>query len=288
MPVTYTVTASDVASVSANSALREGTIFDWTNQVITFAAAVSAVDAQTLIDNARFAESTAIGVSRKSIVQAFGKYKKGVDPVSGLDIFAGVEAILLDGWKIATAKTTGIFLAKDIYRTDGSFPVIYQAGVEIRYQSSIGLALAQVSSGTGDSVWSTSQRDQVLSRTAKVDGLIENVSGDRFTSKALERSPTSTSLDAAGVRSAIGLSVANLDTQLGNITGAIALLPNQTLTTQQSNWLEQLHQSLGLNASFPVTIYTDAEGRATQQTFAGVDIRYTRNLASNTLTIQRQ
>lgn len=51
-----------------------------------------------------------------------------------------------------------------------------------------GIAIATASGGGGDSVWSTTQRDQVLARTSRLDGLIENSGGDRFTAKALEQS----------------------------------------------------------------------------------------------------
>jgi hypothetical protein len=54
---------------------------------------------------------------------------------------------------------------------------------------------------------------------AKLGTLIEAdpVSGFRYTTQALEQAPASSGLDAAGVRSAIGLAAANLDTQLSAI-----------------------------------------------------------------------
>jgi hypothetical protein len=53
----------------------------------------------------------------------------------------------------------------------------------------------------------------------KLGTLIEAdpVSGFRYTTQALEQVPASSGLDAAGVRSAIGLAAANLDTQLSAI-----------------------------------------------------------------------
>ncbi len=86
--------------------------------------------------------------------------------------------------------------------------------------------------GSGSSVTANAVADAVLQEVvtdhsatpnslaayvARVDGLIEDSSGDRFTSKALEASPTDVGLDAAGVRAAVGLASANLDTQLGNV-----------------------------------------------------------------------
>lgn len=151
MPPSYTITTTDVASVANTSKLVVGTVFDWGTQTILIPSTVAVVDAQWLVDAAKFAEATAIGVARQSIVSAFGKYKKGVDPETGLDILAGVEVILLDGWLVQTAKVSGSFLIKDTYKTDGSFPFVSNPNVQIRYQTALSTSLVRLPSSEGSS-----------------------------------------------------------------------------------------------------------------------------------------
>ena len=78
---------------------------------------------------------------------------------------------------------------------------------------------------------------------SKLDHLWEMTEDDlgvrRLTQNALEQAPSGTSLDAAGVRAAVGLASANLDTQLGTIDGNVdsALADTNELQTNQGNWV---------------------------------------------------
>lgn len=163
MAPTYTITNGDVASVAPDSLLAVGVEFDYGNQTITVPDSVSVVSAQWVVDNARFVEATPFGVARPPIVSAYGKYKKGIDPETGFDILAGVEAILLDDWIIATAKVSGAFLVKDVFKVDGSFPVTPPSttDVQVQYQTAQGVSLATISGGGGSTpaqIWNYSDR----------------------------------------------------------------------------------------------------------------------------------
>lgn len=60
--------------------------------------------------------------------------------------------------------------------------------------------------------------DDVKTVTVKLDTALElDGAVYRYTTNALEQGPSGSGLDAAGVRAAVGLASANLDTQLGNI-----------------------------------------------------------------------
>ncbi len=149
MPVTYTINSNDVLAVSGDSALTAGVIFNWTSQTITVPASTAFVNAQWLVDHAKYAEFSDVGYARKAIIEAYGKYKKGVDPSTGFDILAGVETILLDNWILITAKTSGTFLVKDVFKVDGAYPIAPNPQVNLQYQTSLGVALAQIASGSG-------------------------------------------------------------------------------------------------------------------------------------------
>lgn len=164
MAPTYTITSGDVASASGDSSLVAGVVFDWGSQIISVPSSVPVVNAQWVVDHAKFAESTVVGMSRKKICDAYGKYKKGVDPETSLDILAGVEAILLDSWLISTTKTSGVFLVKDVYKPDGSYPIAPNPSVELRYQNALGLGLVQPS-GEGGSTLTPAQIWQYGDRT---------------------------------------------------------------------------------------------------------------------------
>lgn len=67
--------------------------------------------------------------------------------------------------------------------------------------------------------------DSTLSSAPVAGSLFGDLTEDdggtqRFTANALEQGPTGTGLDAAGVRAAIGMASANLDTQLGDLPTA--------------------------------------------------------------------
>jgi hypothetical protein len=70
---------------------------------------------------------------------------------------------------------------------------------------------------------------------SKIDHLWEMTEDDggvrRFTENALEEAPSSSGLDAVGVRTAIGLSAANLDTQLSTIDANVDAILVNTGTT---------------------------------------------------------
>jgi hypothetical protein len=93
------------------------------------------------------------------------------------------------------------------------------AGRIIRVRSQVAIANVTIS---GDGALTTDQANQLSTAATvatRVDGLIEPRTpdaGDRFKAEALEEVAGS-GLDAAGVRAAVGLAAANLDTQLGAI-----------------------------------------------------------------------
>jgi len=65
-----------------------------------------------------------------------------------------------------------------------------------------------------------------LDSSLELDGAVY-----RFTSNALEQAPIGTSLDAAGVRAAIGMAAANLDTQLTGIQTGVTNISSSTGST---------------------------------------------------------
>jgi len=177
MPPSYTVTTGDVASVAADSKLTAGTVFDWGSQTITIPASTSVVDAQWLADAARFAEMTTIGYARPNIVSPQGKYKKGVDPATGLDLLAGVEVILLDQWIIRTAKTSGFFVVRDIYKVDGGYPIAPNPLVNLQYQTAQGVSLVQLAASGGGGDGFTNTDRAVLTATRAIVEDIADFSG---------------------------------------------------------------------------------------------------------------
>lgn len=147
--VAYTVTSDDVFSVDLESRLVAGVVFDYDLQEIQIPPSVSFIDGQWLVDHARFVESTTIGSIRPTIVNPYGKYVKGIDPITGLDVLAGIEVILLDNWLLVTNKTSGSFIAQDIFKPDGSYPIKNNPLVQLQYKTSQGLSLVQLASGGG-------------------------------------------------------------------------------------------------------------------------------------------
>jgi hypothetical protein len=152
MPVTYTITSGDVASVSGTSRLTAGVEFDWTNQKIYIPSGVAQVNAQFAIDNCRFAESLFKGSGRPQIIVGAGAVQIGVDPDTLAPIATPTIAIFQDEWRLVTEKTSGIFVVRDIYANlDASTPIPYDdvAGVFIQYLTSVTGAVATVSTGDG-------------------------------------------------------------------------------------------------------------------------------------------
>jgi hypothetical protein len=84
--------------------------------------------------------------------------------------------------------------------------------------------------------------DAIKVVTDRVNGLIENSGGDRFTTKALETAGGGGGLDAAGVRAAIGLANPDLDAQLAT-KPSLASIDNAI----QSRLMDYLGDTLGVN-----------------------------------------
>jgi hypothetical protein len=152
MPVTYTITSGDVASVSSSSRLTAGVEFDWTNQKIYIPSGVAQVNAQFAIDNCRFAESLFKGSGRPQIIVGAGAVQIGIDPDTLAPIATPTIAIFQDEWRLVTEKTSGVFVVRDIYTNlDASTPIPYDdvAGVFIQYLTSVTGAVATVDTGGG-------------------------------------------------------------------------------------------------------------------------------------------
>ncbi|MEM6866996.1 MAG: hypothetical protein AAF528_01235 [Cyanobacteria bacterium P01_C01_bin.121] len=154
MPPTYTITAADVASVDASSALVEGVMFDWGTQRIKPPTTVSQVDPQWLVDHCRFAEDTLIGSTREHIIEASGKVQIGRNAITGDPELTGITPVLQNDWVIETQKTSGLFVITDVYnptytQSSGTPPYIDIPGVDIRYVTTRNSTIQQISSGNG-------------------------------------------------------------------------------------------------------------------------------------------
>jgi hypothetical protein len=152
MPVTYTITSGDVASVSGTSRLTAGVRFDWTNQKVYIPNGVGQINAQFAIDNCRFAEGTAKGISRPQIIVGAGAVQIGIDSDTLAPISTPTIAIFQDEWRIITEKISDIFVVRDVYANlDASTPIPYDDvdGVFIQYLTSVTGAVATVASGSG-------------------------------------------------------------------------------------------------------------------------------------------
>jgi hypothetical protein len=154
MPVTYTITSQDVASVAPGSRLAVGVTFDWSSQKIQVPSGIDLVNAQWVIDNTRFAEETAIGKARPQIVEGAGRTLIGNDPETALPIFTPTVAIFRDNWKIVTEKAGGSFVVRDVYTAPDaatSIPYDNTVGVFIQYLTSVTGAVTTVNTGGGGS-----------------------------------------------------------------------------------------------------------------------------------------
>jgi hypothetical protein len=100
---------------------------------------------------------------------------------------------------------------------DTEFPALVTAVADLPTNAELATAL-----GTADDAV-LAQVALVKAVTDKVDDTLEDDAGTyRFTANALEEAPSGgTGLDAAGVRDAIGLATANLDTQLADIESKV-------------------------------------------------------------------
>jgi hypothetical protein len=86
-----------------------------------------------------------------------------------------VEVILLDQWIIRTAKTSGAFVARDIYKVDGSYPIAPNPLVNLQYQTAQGILLVQFASGSSDGFTNTDRA--VLTATRAIVEDIADLSG---------------------------------------------------------------------------------------------------------------
>lgn len=146
MPETYTITASDVSGVDSSSLLTAGVIFNWTDQTVTVPASVNGVTGQWMVDNARFAEDTILGIARTKIVDATGNVQIGTDPSTSQPIVTGVLGILLESWQIVTLKGAGEeFTIQDIYKTDASLPYDNTVAADVIYRQTINPTVVFVS-----------------------------------------------------------------------------------------------------------------------------------------------
>ena len=193
MPVTYTITSGDVASVDAASSLVAGVIFDWTNQVIKIPDTINSIGPQWIVDHARFAADTIKGMARGTIVKASGKIQKGTDPDTLTPILTAVTPTLQENWIVETLKTSGTFIITDIYNPsyteiNGIPPYVDVAGVDIRYRETSNAVIAQITTGSGlDS--SQSAQLAALYATLSSSGVFSGESlvnsPGQFTSQAL-------------------------------------------------------------------------------------------------------
>jgi hypothetical protein len=210
MPVTYTITSGDVASVSGTSLLTAGVVFDWTNQKIYIPSGVAQVNAQFAIDNCRFAEGLFPGLARPQIIVGGGALQIAIDPDTLAPIRTPTVAIFQDEWRIVTEKTSGIFVVRDIYANlDASTPIPYDdvPGVFIQYLTSVTGAVATVTTGSGLDAGQSAALTAIATLSARLDAMLEDAgSYDRWLDTALEEAPVGAgggSFDAQDIADAL-------------------------------------------------------------------------------------
>jgi hypothetical protein len=190
MAPTYTITAADVAAVSADSALVAGVEFDWgsTPKMIKVPASVSQVDPQWLVDHCRIAEASDVGLARPFIIAADGKVQTGTDPITGLPTLTSITPVLQDDWVIETQKTSGLFVIVDAYNptyTDatGDFPFVEVSGVKIVYSTTRNGTIQQIASG--DAGGFTGSDRTTLNATATAISALNDLSAEQAEAAAL-------------------------------------------------------------------------------------------------------
>ncbi|MEL6853521.1 MAG: hypothetical protein AAFO83_00260 [Cyanobacteria bacterium J06607_13] len=219
MAPTYTITAADVADVSVDSALTEGTEFDWgsTPKKIRPPASVAQVDAQWIVDNCRFAEATHVGMTRPPIITASGKIQTGTNPATGDPQFTSITPVLQDDWVVETQKISGVFLLIDILNptytnANGVPPYINVSGVDIRYTTTRNGTIQQVSGGSGG--LTSGQAVQLLTAATQSAAAVAAIAGlnDLSTAEvetaaiaALTNYDAATAADLSDIQSNIGL-----------------------------------------------------------------------------------
>ena len=149
MPVTYTITAADVSSVDPASALTAGVVFNWDDSTITTPASIVGIDGQWVVDHARFAEATDIGMTRPQITEGSGKVQIGIDPISLLPELTGVFAILLNDWEVVTQRASGQeFTVVDVYKKDASLPYDNTVDADVIYRQTVNPTISNVNTGS--------------------------------------------------------------------------------------------------------------------------------------------
>lgn len=110
-----------------------------------------------------------------------------------------------------------------------------QIGANIVSQDNIDFGALQKASITAAVPTAAGIKTALEADGSKLDHLWETTEDDggvrRFTENALEEGPVGSGLDAAGVRTAIGLASANLDTQLSTIDSNVDAILEDTSTT---------------------------------------------------------
>lgn len=210
MPATYTITAADVAAVSGDSALVEGVEFDWTStpKKIKPPASVSLVDAQWIVDHARFAEDRDVAMARPSILTASGKIQTGTNPVTGNPELTSITPVLQDNWVIETQKSSGVFVVQDIYNptytaANGVPPYINVSGVDIRYVVTRNSTIQQISGGDAGG-FTSSDRTQLT--TAATQSTAANTAIAALND--LSTADVTSAVDLSTIESNIGLVLA--------------------------------------------------------------------------------
>ena len=91
--------------------------FDFILETATVSSDRDFVTVQEIVDCARDVEDNILGLQFKSIISAEGKASFGTGGIS-----TSITATLLEGWKIATAKTSGRFdiIEGNLVRWDGT------------------------------------------------------------------------------------------------------------------------------------------------------------------------
>lgn len=201
------ITATSIATDAIGAAeLADGAIDAGAFAADALTAAKVAADVGTEIGTATWATTTRVLTAGTNIALAKGTGVTGFNDLSAAQVNAEADTALTD-----------IFLDR-LFATDydpASKPGTATALLNELIESNAGVsrftagALAQAPTGTGESLAAIADAvwDELLSGHA-----VSGSSGEALTSAA-----AGGGLDAAGVRSAIGLATANLDTQLGAI-----------------------------------------------------------------------
>lgn len=112
-------------------------------QEIHVADSISELSAQDLLNAARLAESSELGVGFGAIANASGKESLGGS------IQRGFVVSLLDDWRVFSLKPFGTFTLIDVIKPDGSSPFVPNASVSYTLRLAVNSTIAAVSGGGG-------------------------------------------------------------------------------------------------------------------------------------------